>query len=103
MISTAKEGYKSQADNISIESVLYQFKLLREKTPAERFAIAAKMIRWAKIVSLRGVQKARGNLALEHFARSVLQEKWTPERTPTYDKMAGCAWCAQSTRQPSGF
>ena len=76
-------GYQPQAIDTSIESDRYQFQLLRQKTPGERFAIAAKMIRWAKTVSLRGMKKARGDLAPEYFAKAVLQEKWIPLLTPT--------------------
>jgi hypothetical protein len=78
-------GYQPQAIDTSIESDRYQFHLLRQKTAGERFAIAAHMIRWAKTVSLRGMRKARGDLAPEYFAKSVLQEKWIPLLTPTGD------------------
>jgi len=78
-------GYHPQAIDLSIESDRYQFQLLRQKTPGERFAIAAQMIRWAKTVSLRGMRKARGDLAPEYFAKSILQEKWTPLLTPIGD------------------
>ena len=77
--------YQSQAIDTSIDSDRYQFQLLRQKTPGERFAIAAQMIRWAKIVSLRGMRNARGDLAPEYFAQSILQEKWIPLLTPTGD------------------
>jgi hypothetical protein len=77
--------YQPQSINTSIESDRYQFELLRQKTPRERFAMAAQMIRWAKIVSLRGIRKVRGELAPEYFARAVLQEKWTSSLTPSGD------------------
>ncbi len=79
-------GYQPQAIDTSIDSDRYQFQLLRQKTPGERFAIAAQMIRWAKTVSLRGMRKAREDLAPEYFAKSVLQEKWIPLLTPTGDE-----------------
>lgn len=78
--------YQPQSLDTSIESDRYQFELLRQKTPRERFRIAAEMIRWAKTVSLRGMTKARGSLAPEYFARAVLQEKWIPLLTPTGDQ-----------------
>ncbi|MBL1173663.1 hypothetical protein [Pantanalinema sp. GBBB05] len=83
--STTNSAYQPQAIDTSIESDLYQFELLRQKTPGERFAIAAQMIRWAKIVALRGMTKARGELAPQYFAQSVLQEKWIPRLTPSGD------------------
>jgi hypothetical protein len=76
---TPDSAYQPQAIDTSVESDRYQFELLRQKTPSERFAIAAQMIRWAKTVSLRGIRKVRGELAPEYFARAVLQEKWTPQ------------------------
>lgn len=81
----AEFTYQPQSIDTSIDSDRYQFELLRQKTPGERFAIAAQMIRWAKTVSLRGMKKARGELAPEYFARSVLQEKWIPLLTPSGD------------------
>ncbi|MCY7408172.1 MAG: hypothetical protein LH631_12580 [Alkalinema sp. CAN_BIN05] len=71
--------YQPQASDMSIEADVYQFGLLREKTPAERFAIGAHLIRWSRQISLRGIQKARGEQSAEFFARSVLEEKWSPE------------------------
>jgi len=71
--------YQPQASDISIEADVYQFGLLREKTPAERFAIGANLIRWSRQISLRGIQKARGEQSAEFFARSILEEKWSPE------------------------
>jgi hypothetical protein len=81
----ADSTYQPQSIDTSVESDRYQFELLRQKTPGERFAIAAHMIRWAKTVSLRGMINARGELAPEYFARSVLQEKWLPLLTPSGD------------------
>lgn len=72
-------AYQPQAEDMSIEADVYQFRLLRQKTPAERFAIGAHLIRWSKQISLRGIQKARGEQSAKFFARSVLEEKWTPE------------------------
>ena len=71
--------YQPQAEDMSIEADVYQFGLLRQKTPAERFAIGAHLIRWSRQISLRGIQKARGEQSAEYFARSVLKEKWSPE------------------------
>lgn len=78
-------AYQPQSIDTSVEADRYQFELLRQKTPGERFEIAAQMIRWAKTVSLRGMRKARGDLAPEYFAQAVLQEKWIPLLTPSGD------------------
>ena len=78
--------YQPQASDMSIEADVYQFRLLREKTPAQRFAIGAHLIRWSRQISLRGIQKARGEQSAEYFARSVLEEKWSPEFMLTLGK-----------------
>jgi hypothetical protein len=82
----SNSAYQPQSIDTSVESDRYQFELLRQKTPGERFAMAAQMIRWAKTVSLRGIRKARGELAPEYFARAVLQEKWISLLTPSGDE-----------------
>jgi hypothetical protein len=79
-------AYQPQSIDTSVESDRYQFELLRQKTCGERFTMAAQMIRWAKTVSLRGIRKARGELAPEYFARAVLQEKWISLLTPSGDE-----------------
>jgi hypothetical protein len=78
--------YQSQSVDTSVESDRYQFELLRQKTAGERYAIAARMIRWAKTISLRGMTKVRKELAPEYFAKSILQEKWIPLLTPSGDE-----------------
>jgi hypothetical protein len=82
----SNSAYQPQSIDTSVESDRYQFELLRQKTCGERFAMAAQMIRWAKTVSLRGIRKARGELAPEYFARAVLQEKWISLLTPSGDE-----------------
>ncbi len=79
-------AYQPQSIDTSEASDRYFFQLLRQKTLAERFTMAAQMIRWAKAISLRGIEKARGHLAPEYFAQAVLQDKWTPALTPTSHK-----------------
>ena len=43
--------YQPQSEDMSIEADVYQFELLREKTPAQRFAIGAHLIRWSRQIS----------------------------------------------------
>ncbi|MEM8637620.1 MAG: hypothetical protein AAGG51_02200 [Cyanobacteria bacterium P01_G01_bin.54] len=75
--------YEPQSLDTNIESDRLQFQLLRQKTNAERYAMAAQMIHWSKTVALRGIQKARRERAPEYFAQAVLKEKWTETLTPT--------------------
>jgi hypothetical protein len=79
---TIKPGYRSQAEDTSVESDAVQFYLLRQRTNAQRFLIAAKLIRWAKAASLRGMQKANHSTFRDRFAQAILGEKWLPELTP---------------------
>jgi hypothetical protein len=80
---SAKPGYRPQAEDTSIESDLVQFYLLRQRTPAQRLAMAAKLTRGAKSLSLLGIKRARGEAYPEYFARAVLGEKWMPILTPS--------------------
>lgn len=84
---SVKSGYRAQADDTSIESDAFQFMLLRQRTIAQRWAMAAKLTRGAKALSLLGVKRARSKNGVADvrrvFARAVLGEKWTSELTPT--------------------
>ncbi|MGB0562782.1 MAG: hypothetical protein ACPGVO_13410 [Spirulinaceae cyanobacterium] len=75
--------YEPQAPDTSIESDRLQFQLLRQKTNAERYVMAAQMIHWSKRIALMGIQKARQEKAPEYFAQAILKEKWTQTLTPT--------------------
>jgi hypothetical protein len=86
---TAKPGYRPQAEDTSVESDLVQFYLLRQRTIAQRLAMAIKLTRGAKSLSLLGVKRVRSKDGAEEvrrvFARAVLGEKWIPELTPSLD------------------
>lgn len=81
----AKAGYQPQAADTSVESDVYQFQLLRQRTNAQRWGMAAKLTRWARAVSLRGMQKANESTFRLRFAQAILDEKWLPCLTPTSD------------------
>lgn len=80
-----KPGYKPQAEDTDIESDVLQFRLLRQRSNAQRLAIAVGLTRWARAASLRGMRKANEQIFRERFAQSVLGEKWLPCLTPTSD------------------
>lgn len=84
-MAIAKVGYQPQAVDTSVESDVYQFQLLRQRTNAQRWCMAAKLTRWARAVSLRGMRKANESTFRLRFAQSVLAEKWLPCLTPTSD------------------
>ena len=58
-----------------------------KRTAAQRLAMAAKLTRGAKSLSLWGIKQAKGLANLEvvkmSFARAVLAEKWEPILTPS--------------------
>lgn len=77
-----KPGYRSQAEDTSIESDAVQFYLLRQRTNTHRFLMAASLTRWAKSASLRGMQRANPSTFRERFAQAILGEKWLSCLTP---------------------
>lgn len=77
-----KPGYQPQASDTSLETDVYAFALLRQKTNGDRWSMAARLIRWAKKLSLQGIQKARPLEASRYFAQAALGDKWTPALTP---------------------
>lgn len=80
---TVKPGYRSQSEDTSVESDAVQFYLLRQRTNAQRFLMAASLIRWARASSVRGMRRANEATFRDRFAQAILGEKWTPCLTPT--------------------
>lgn len=80
----AKLGYRPQAMDTSVESDIYQFSLLRQRTAAHRLAMATKLTSCAKRVSLRGIKGVKNSFedVKVYFARAVLGEKWEPKLIP---------------------
>ena len=76
-------GYQPQASDTSLETDVYEFALLRQKTNSDRWNMAIKLIQWTKKLSLRGIQKARPLETNCYFAQAVLGDKWVPALTPT--------------------
>ena len=89
-----KPGYRSQAEDTHPDSDRYQFQLLRQRSPAQRVQMAAKLMRGAKALSLRGIKQVRGAQYRQYFAQAVLAEKWLPQLTPTSDEPM---WIQDST------
>jgi hypothetical protein len=78
-----KPGYRPQSDDKTPEADAIDFYLLRQLTNSQRWQMGAKLNRWAKTVSLRGMKKACPSTYKERFARSILGSKWLPILTPT--------------------
>lgn len=67
-----KPGYRPQSDDKTPEADAIDFYLLRQLTNSQRSQMAAKLNRWAKTVSLRGMKKACPSTYKERFARSMI-------------------------------
>ena len=80
---TVKPGYQPQASDTSLETDVYEFALLRQKSNSDRWNMAAQLIQWTKKLSLQGIQKARPVETNRYFAQAVLGDKWAPALTPT--------------------
>lgn len=78
-------GYRPQSEDKTPEADAADFDLLRQLTNAQRWQMGAKLTRWAKTVSLRGMRKANETTFSERFARSILGDKWLPCLTPRSD------------------
>jgi len=80
-----KPGYRPQSDDKTPEADAIDFYRLRQLTNSQRWQMGAKLTRWAKTLSLRGMRKACPSNYQEKFAQSVLGSKWLPILTPTSD------------------
>ena len=81
-----KTGYRSQSDSTSIAADVADFAQLRQLTGWQRWQVAARLIRWSRAVSLRGIQKARPEEATRVFAQAVLGDRWVPTLDLTGDR-----------------
>lgn len=72
-------AYRTQAVDLSPEADRYQMALLRQRTPAERYAIGAGMIRCGKQIALQQERRRRTTQADKYFLRSILPRFHTPE------------------------
>lgn len=78
-----KSGYKPQSSDTHPETDLYQFSLLRMRSPQQRLAMGCKMTRGARSLSLWGIKQVKAAADVKvTFARAVLAEKWHPDLTP---------------------
>ncbi len=81
--SSIKVGYRPQSTGTSVEADVADFAQLRQLAGWQRWQMAARLIRWSRAVSLRGIQKARPDDANRVFAQAVLGDRWLPMLTPT--------------------
>ncbi len=69
----AKPGYQPQAEDISIETDLFEFALLRQRTNSDRFLMAIAHTQAARRVSMSGLKFRFLTLDAKAFAQKVAQ------------------------------
>lgn len=93
-----KDAYRTQAEDTSIETDVFFFSLLRQRSPLQRLQMGASMMRDARKLSLCGLRQRFSDLSLAQFASKVatawLQEDCPPNFVPTGTEMT---WIQDST------
>lgn len=84
---TAKPGYRPQASDISIETDIFEFTLLRQRTNSDRLQMSAALTRGARQLCICGLGQTHVYLCATEFARAIAQallgEHFSPEFTPS--------------------
>jgi hypothetical protein len=84
-------GYRSQAEDTTIETDLLQFYLLRQYSPQQRLIMAASLMRSARQFSINCFRRRFSHLTPQQFARKIaeawLQEYCPPQYVPTGSEM----------------
>jgi hypothetical protein len=87
----APPGYRSQAEDTTIDTDLLQFHLLRQQSPPQRLLMAASLMRSARQFSINCFRRRFSHLTPQQFARKLaeawLQEYCPPHYVPTGSEM----------------
>lgn len=71
--SVVKPGYRPQAEDTNIETDVFEFSLLRQRTSAERLQMAIAHSQMARRLSLAGLTRLHETLSAPAFAQKVAQ------------------------------
>jgi hypothetical protein len=86
-----KPGYRSQASDTSIETDIFEFALLRQRSNSDRLQMSAILTQGAKQLCLCGLRQTHSSLSETEFAsaiaRAFLGENYPDEFTPTGNEM----------------
>lgn len=85
-----KLGYKTQAEDISLETDRFYFSLLKQRSASDRLQMAAGLNRSARELSLCGLRHSFPELSQQNFALKVAQTwlgEFQPGFVPTGDEM----------------
>lgn len=90
-IAEVKLGYRPQALDTSIETDIFEFALLRQKSNGDRLQMSAMLTRGARELCFYGLQQTHSHLSEREFAqqlaRAFLQVDYPPGFTPTGNPM----------------
>lgn len=100
-LPTAKPGYQPQAEDTSVESDLFFFALLRQKSPTDRLKMGFGMVQSARRLSLHCLSQQFDQLAPAEFAAKIasawLQEDYPKELSFTVPDDLEMSWIQDST------
>lgn len=85
----APSGYRPQSQDCSVAADLLDFWLLRQRSPQQRLAMAAALMRGARQMSLEAQRQQRPELNADEFARH-LARCWLQEDYPEGYSPSGC-------------
>lgn len=88
---TVKLGYRPQALDTSIETDIFEFTLLQQRTNSDRLQMSASLTRGARQLCLCGLRQTHSSLLEQEFAQAIAQaflgENFPPNFTPTGNEM----------------
>jgi hypothetical protein len=88
---TAKPGYKPQAEDTSIETDLFEFHLLRQRTNSDRFWMTHAHTQAARRLSISGLKhrfpELPGHLIAQKVAEVFLGDRYHSSYSPQGDEM----------------
>jgi hypothetical protein len=91
ILPPVKPGYRPQASDTSIETDIFEFALLRQRSNSDRLQMSAILTQGAKQLCLCGLRQTHSSLSETEFAsaiaRAFLGENYPDEFTPTGNEM----------------
>lgn len=86
-----KPGYRPQASDISLETDIFEFTLLRQRSNGDRVQMSAVLTQGARQLCICGLRQTHSSLSAPEFAQTIaqafLREDYPPGFTPTGNEM----------------
>jgi hypothetical protein len=90
-LPNVKPGYRSQASDTSIETDIFEFALLRQKTNSDRLQMSAKLTQGARQLCLCGLRQTHPSFLSVELAKAIakafLGDDYSPQFIPTGNEM----------------